>query len=101
MQKDLKDRFKAHKELIKDVVKDSTNDNDSDVTNLITADRVKYIDRNTRLAVYIENEVAQAFDDICKDKKGLKSEIVNRLLKDFLDKVQAKNEVPEWDIPNK
>jgi|GEM_PF-2616892 len=109
MQKDLKDKFKSHRTFIgatvTDSVKDSTNDRDnnntSDITKLIEMDKPKYTDTRSRITPYIKSEVLQEFKEICGNRKGLQSEIIERLLIQFIADVKEKRKVPDWDIPER
>jgi hypothetical protein len=93
----LKDKFKAHRIIID--TKDSSSTNTNDVTSLVDIDRPKYVDTRSRITPYIRNEVLEEFKSIVGNRKGLQSEIIERLMIQFIADVKAKREVPEWEIP--
>lgn len=93
----LKDKFKAHRIIID--TKDSSSTNTNDVTSLVDIDRPKYVDTRSGITPYIRNEVLEEFKSIVGNRKGLQSEIIERLMIQFIADVKAKREVPEWEIP--
>lgn len=93
----IRDQIRNTKQIMiepNDIIKDNIKDNDNDITNVINKRRKKYTDINTRITIYIENEVAEQLDAICTEK-GMKSQIVNDVLKDFFNKI--KNKPLKWD----
>jgi hypothetical protein len=95
--------FKVPKRAQDSMIKTSTKDSDStstnDITSLVDVDKPKYVDTRSRITPYIRNEVLEEFKAIVGNRKGLQSEIIERLIMQFNADVKAKREVPEWEIP--
>jgi len=90
---------RAQDSMIKPSTKDSASDSTIDITSLVDIDKPKYVDTRSRITPYIRNEVLEEFKAICGNRKGLQSEIIERLMIQFIADVKAKREVPGWEIP--
>jgi NAD(P)H-nitrite reductase large subunit len=85
--------------LIRDSTKDNSSTSTNDITSLVDRDRPKYVDTRSRITPYIDNDVLKEFKAIVGDRKGLQSEIIERLMIQFIADVKEKRKVPEWEIP--
>jgi hypothetical protein len=94
---------RAQESMIKNTVSTSdssiNNTNTSDIADLADLEKPKYVDTRSRITPYIRNEVLEEFKAIVGNRKGLQSEIIERLMIQFIADVKEKRKVPEWEIP--